>query len=172
MRSLTRTQPLWGHDLGLLASRNVRIKFRWFISFPVCGILVTAAQTDYESEERQSKHMLFCSTTEEIPKGENKLINPSKIFNWNIIWQLPNHQQGARIHFPSKVTFHWAKLCLLLHGPQDEANTPWNPVKHPQSHTPSRTSQHTPHLDEHIQGWEELLMKQDMLRPEGAWAKV
>ena len=81
MRSLTRTQPLWGHDLGLLASRNVRIKFRWFISFPVCGILVTAAQTDYESEERQSKHMLFCSTTEEIPKGENKLINPSKIFN-------------------------------------------------------------------------------------------
>ena len=65
-RSLARTQPLWGHDLRLLASRNVRIKFRWFISCPVCGILVTLAQTDYESEERKSKHMLFCSTTEKI----------------------------------------------------------------------------------------------------------
>ena len=66
LRSLARTQPLWGHDRGLLASRNVRIKFQWFVSCPVCGILVTAAQMDYESEERKSKHMLFCSTTKKI----------------------------------------------------------------------------------------------------------
>lgn len=39
-------QPRWCHDLGLLASRNVRYKCLLFISYSAWWYLVTAAQMD------------------------------------------------------------------------------------------------------------------------------